>query len=144
MEEEDDDGGEWSDDEEEDAATARRGGAGASENGAPKARGVLGSFMNKLALRCAFFGQAGNRHAVRGHQLCDAAQRVAAGRGAPDRPAPLTCSPPCARRARACATRVAGSSALTREDLQPALDDMQRKLMERNVAEEIAVQVRRR
>lgn len=42
-----------------------------------------------------------------------------------------------------CANRVAGSAALTREDLQPALDDMQRKLMERNVAEEIAVQVRR-
>lgn len=45
------------------------------------------------------------------------------------------------RHAGAC--RVAGSSALSREDLQPALEDMQRKLMERNVAEEIAVQVLR-
>jgi hypothetical protein len=39
---------------------------------------------------------------------------------------------------------VAGSAALTREDLQAALDEMQRKLMERNVAEEIAAQVRPR
>ncbi|KAI8474960.1 MAG: SRP54-type protein [Monoraphidium minutum] len=85
MEEEDDgDGDDWSDDEEEAAsAAAPKGGAA----GAPKARGVLGSFVSKLALR------------------------------------------------------VAGTAALTREDLQPALDDMQRKLMERNVAEEIAVQV---
>lgn len=33
---------------------------------------------------------------------------------------------------------VMGTNALTREDLQQALDDMKRKLMERNVAEEIA------
>jgi len=39
------------------------------------------------------------------------------------------------------ALRVAGSSALTREDLDPALQDMRRKLMERNVAEGIAAQV---
>lgn len=86
MEEEDDDAADWSDEEEEEAAAAK---ASASFNGsaAPKSRGVLGSFVSKLALR------------------------------------------------------VAGSSALTREDLQPALDDMQRKLMERNVAEEIAAQV---
>jgi signal recognition particle receptor subunit alpha len=39
------------------------------------------------------------------------------------------------------ALRVAGTSALTRDDLEPALKDMRRKLMERNVAEGIAAQV---
>lgn len=39
------------------------------------------------------------------------------------------------------ALRVVGSSALTAEDLAPALADMKRKLMERNVAEEIAGKV---
>lgn len=34
--------------------------------------------------------------------------------------------------------RVVGSAALSEEDLAPALSDMKRKLMERNVAEEIA------
>lgn len=33
---------------------------------------------------------------------------------------------------------VMGTNALTREDIQQALDDMKKKLMERNVAEEIA------
>ncbi|GLC40532.1 hypothetical protein PLESTM_001084700 [Pleodorina starrii] len=36
---------------------------------------------------------------------------------------------------------VVGTSALTRADVEPALADMKRKLMERNVAEEIAAQV---
>lgn len=36
---------------------------------------------------------------------------------------------------------VVGTSALSREDVDPALVDMKRKLMERNVAEEIAAQV---
>ncbi|KIZ06391.1 Signal recognition particle receptor subunit alpha [Monoraphidium neglectum] len=89
MEDDEDDGAEWSDEEEDAAAGAGANGrgAGAAAAGPAKAKGVLGSFMSKLALR------------------------------------------------------VAGSSALSREDLQPALEDMQRKLMERNVAEEIAVQV---
>jgi signal recognition particle receptor subunit alpha len=39
------------------------------------------------------------------------------------------------------ALSVVGSSALTAQDLAPALEDMKRKLMERNVAEEIAGQV---
>lgn len=39
------------------------------------------------------------------------------------------------------ALSVVGSSALTAADLAPALEDMKRKLMERNVAEEIAGQV---
>eukprot|EP00879_Flechtneria_rotunda_P000279 GHRR01000367.1.p1 GENE.GHRR01000367.1~~GHRR01000367.1.p1 ORF type:complete len:663 (+),score=237.67 GHRR01000367.1:308-2296(+) len=39
------------------------------------------------------------------------------------------------------ALRVVGSNALTAEDIAPALEDMKRKLMERNVAEEIAGQV---
>jgi signal recognition particle receptor subunit alpha len=43
--------------------------------------------------------------------------------------------------AHALALRVAGSSALTHEDLEPALQEMRRKLMERNVAEGIAAQV---
>ena len=33
---------------------------------------------------------------------------------------------------------VVGTAALTREDIQPALTQLRRKLMERNVAEEIA------
>ena len=33
---------------------------------------------------------------------------------------------------------VMGSAALTAEDIAPALDQLKRKLMERNVAEEIA------
>eukprot|EP00878_Enallax_costatus_P008214 GHUV01008587.1.p1 GENE.GHUV01008587.1~~GHUV01008587.1.p1 ORF type:complete len:579 (+),score=230.88 GHUV01008587.1:233-1969(+) len=63
--------------------------AGAKANGdaAPAKRGLLGSFMSKLALS------------------------------------------------------VVGSNALTAADLAPALEDMKRKLMERNVAEEIAGQV---
>lgn len=36
---------------------------------------------------------------------------------------------------------VVGKAALSREDLAPALAEMKRKLMERNVAEEIAEQV---
>lgn len=39
------------------------------------------------------------------------------------------------------AMRVAGKSALSQEDLAPALEGMKRKLMERNVAEEIAGQI---
>ena len=39
-------------------------------------------------------------------------------------------------------TNLVGKAALSAEDLQPALVDMKRKLMERNVAEEIAQQVR--
>lgn len=39
------------------------------------------------------------------------------------------------------ALSVVGSAALTAQDLAPALEDMKRKLMERNVAEEIAGQV---
>ena len=39
------------------------------------------------------------------------------------------------------ALSVVGSNALTAADLAPALEDMKRKLMERNVAEEIAGQV---
>ena len=35
-------------------------------------------------------------------------------------------------------TSVMGTAALTREDIQPALTQLKRKLMERNVAEEIA------
>ncbi|GBF89669.1 signal recognition particle receptor subunit alpha-like [Raphidocelis subcapitata] len=85
MDEGDEDEGAWSDEEGDDSAVSK--GASANGGAAPAPRGVLGSFMSKLALR------------------------------------------------------VAGSSALSREDLQPALDDMQRKLMERNVAEEIAAQV---
>ena len=37
--------------------------------------------------------------------------------------------------------RVVGKESLSSEDLAPALEDMKRRLMERNVAEEIAVQV---
>ena len=37
--------------------------------------------------------------------------------------------------------RVVGKEALSAEDLAPALEDMKRRLMERNVAEEISVQV---
>ena len=33
---------------------------------------------------------------------------------------------------------VMGTEALTRQDIQPALDQLHRKLMERNVAEEIS------
>jgi hypothetical protein len=39
------------------------------------------------------------------------------------------------------ALSVVGSSALSAADLAPALEDMKRRLMERNVAEEIAAQV---
>eukprot|EP00955_Chlamydomonas_euryale_P090590 364557-Chlamydomonas_euryale.AAC.2 len=39
------------------------------------------------------------------------------------------------------ALRVTGSSSLTEEDLAPALDDMKKRLMERNVAEGIAAAV---
>jgi signal recognition particle receptor subunit alpha len=36
---------------------------------------------------------------------------------------------------------VVGKAALSRADVEPALAEMKRKLMERNVAEEIAAQV---
>lgn len=39
------------------------------------------------------------------------------------------------------AMRVVGKGALSAEDLAPALVDMKRKLMERNLAEEIAQQI---
>lgn len=87
MEEEE---GDWdSEDEEMQAELAAAAGAarGKANGAAPKARGVLGSFVSNLALR------------------------------------------------------VVGSSALTADDLAPALVDMKRKLMERNVAEEIAGKV---
>ena len=39
---------------------------------------------------------------------------------------------------RGISVNVMGSNALTREDIQGALDNMKKKLMERNVAQEIA------
>lgn len=39
---------------------------------------------------------------------------------------------------RSIKTSVVGTSALTREDIEPALKDLKRRLMERNVAENIA------
>lgn len=84
MDQEEDADWDNDDEEQQELAAAAKGKANGE---APKARGVLGSFVSKLALR------------------------------------------------------VVGSSALTAEDLGPALADMKRKLMERNVAEEIAAKV---
>ena len=39
---------------------------------------------------------------------------------------------------RSIKTSVVGTAALTREDIEPALKDLKRRLMERNVAENIA------